>query len=203
MTDITVSRELLRQVLVRIELGGPEWERDDMIDALRAALDAESLKPVPQAMQTVIAAMQADPDYAWSWHCNVAMAYVDAGGDRYTGNQGAARFMKLLANVDPAHELPAPAQEQQPACYQFQDSNGKWCEFLDQQHYENTVAAGRWPIRALYTAQPRKAVKLTREEYDAIRLKAEQLMHQEHISWGLALMRETETAVWEKLGVTE
>lgn len=40
MTDtLTVSRELLRQVLVRLEIGGPEWERDNMIKALRAALE--------------------------------------------------------------------------------------------------------------------------------------------------------------------
>lgn len=67
---------------------------------------------VHQAVQTLIDAMQADPDYAWSWHCNIAMAYVDAGGDPYTGNQGAARFMRLFANVDPAHELPAPQAQQ-------------------------------------------------------------------------------------------
>jgi hypothetical protein len=63
-------------------------------------------------MQTVIGAMQTDPGYAWSWHCNVAMAFVDAGGDHYTANQGAARFMRLLANVEPAHELPTPPAEQ-------------------------------------------------------------------------------------------
>ena len=61
---------------------------------------------VTGAMKVVLAAMQSDPDYAWSWHCNVAMSFVDAGGDHYIANQGAARFMKLLANVEPAHELP-------------------------------------------------------------------------------------------------
>jgi len=66
----------------------------------------------PSAMQTVIKAIKSDPDYAWVWHFNIAMAFVDAGGDSYTGNQGAARFMKLLANVEPAYELPAqPEQE--------------------------------------------------------------------------------------------
>lgn len=73
-----------------------------------------ALKDVPEAMNTVITAMQADPDYAWSWHCNVAMAFVDAGGDPYTANQGAARFMRLLANVDPAHELPTKQAEAVP-----------------------------------------------------------------------------------------
>ena len=63
-------------------------------------------EPVPAAMKTVIEAMQQDPDYAWGWHCNIAMSFVDAGGDHYTGNQGAARFMRTLANVEPAHELP-------------------------------------------------------------------------------------------------
>jgi hypothetical protein len=65
-------------------------------------------EPVPAAIKTVVEAMQADPDYAWGWHCNIAMAFVDAGGDHYTGNQGAARFMKMLADVEPAHELPTP-----------------------------------------------------------------------------------------------
>jgi hypothetical protein len=65
-------------------------------------------EPVPAAIKTVVEAMQADPDYAWGWHCNIAMAFVDAGGDHYTGNQGAARFMKMLADVEPAHELPSP-----------------------------------------------------------------------------------------------
>lgn len=74
------------------------------VQALRAAL----AEPAVEHVQTLIAKLQADPDYAWSWHCNIAMAYVDAGGDPYTGNQGAARFMKMFANVDPAHELPAP-----------------------------------------------------------------------------------------------
>lgn len=65
-------------------------------------------EPVAAAMRTVIEAMQVDPEYAWSWHCNIAMAFVDAGGDHYTGNQGAALFIKMLANVEPAHELPSP-----------------------------------------------------------------------------------------------
>jgi hypothetical protein len=81
-----------------------ERKHEAAITALRAAL--EQPEPVADAMKTVIKAMQADPDYAWSWHCNVAMAFADAGGDPYTANQGAARFMRLLANVDPTHELP-------------------------------------------------------------------------------------------------
>jgi len=103
-------------------------------DAAAAAPEAPE-QTVPDAMKTIIAAMQDDPDYAWSWHCNVAMAFVDAGGDHYTANQGAARFMRLLANVGPAHELPAapeaPAQASAvderatPAVTEF--NVGRWC----------------------------------------------------------------------------
>lgn len=92
--------------------------------ALRTALAEQPAEqePIAPAMATVIAAMQADPEYAWSWHCNIAMAFVDAGGDYYTANQGAARFMKLLANVEPAYDLPAaphPAKpvEQEPVAW--------------------------------------------------------------------------------------
>ena len=81
-------------------------------------------EPVAAAMKTVIEAMQADPDYAWGWHCNIAMAFVDAGGDHYTGNQGAARFMKMLANVEPAHELPSPQPSQQE---HVTDGSPCWC----------------------------------------------------------------------------
>ena len=51
--------------------------------------------------------------------------------------------------------------------------------------------------------EPRKAVKLTREDHDAIRIKAEQRMSDPNLGWGTALIVETEVAVWAKLGVTE
>lgn len=70
----------------------------------------QQAEPVADAMKVVIDAMRSDPDYAWSWHCNVAMAFFDAGGDHYIANQGAARFMRLLAGVEPAHKLPAAQQ---------------------------------------------------------------------------------------------
>jgi hypothetical protein len=83
-------------------------------EIFKQALAAPVQEPVPAAIKTVVEAMQADPDYAWGWHCNIAMAFVDAGGDHYTGNQGAARFMKMLADVEPAHELPSPTPPAAP-----------------------------------------------------------------------------------------
>ena len=124
-------------------------------EAAKAVLDAEPLESVPQAMQTVIAAMQADPSYAWSWHCNVAMTYVDAGGDRYTGNQGAARFMKLLANVDPAHELPEkPAPAQEPVAFVSLDDLDAMCnpEYAPGAHFRmRKTPAGKY-VQPIYTA---------------------------------------------------
>lgn len=83
---------------------------DELLEETTASVATQPAPTgVPAAMQIVTDAMRADPEYAWSWHCNVAMAFVDAGGDAYTANQGAARFMRILANVEPAHELmPAP-----------------------------------------------------------------------------------------------
>ena len=34
-----------------------------------------------------------DSDYAWTWHCNIAMAAVDSGATRKQGNEAASRFM--------------------------------------------------------------------------------------------------------------
>ena len=52
------------------------------------------------ALNTLVAALRNDPDYAWNWHCNVAMTAFDAGCPHDIANEGAARFMQLLAGVD-------------------------------------------------------------------------------------------------------
>lgn len=44
--------------------------------------------------------------------------------------------------------------EPQPVAWQFQDRDGRWHGFVDEQHRQNTIADGSWPIRALYTAPP-------------------------------------------------
>lgn len=70
--------------------------------AILAKLQAtqEPLQAIPEAMKVVTEALRSDPDYAWSWHCNVAMASVDEGMGHYEANKAAARFMRLLAGVD-------------------------------------------------------------------------------------------------------
>lgn len=47
----------------------------------------------------LIDAMKADPEYAWGWHCNLAMAMHDSGaGPHQACNQGAALFLSLLSD---------------------------------------------------------------------------------------------------------
>ena len=57
-------------------------------------------KHVPESMATVTNAIRNDPGYAWSWHCNIAMAAVDEGVDHMTANKLAARFLMILTGVD-------------------------------------------------------------------------------------------------------
>lgn len=55
---------------------------------------------VAAAMAYVIQAIRSDPAYAWSWHCNLAMASFDEGMEHKAANKAAARFMQILAKVD-------------------------------------------------------------------------------------------------------
>jgi hypothetical protein len=62
-----------------------------------------------EAMDHLRTALQVDREYAWGWHCNIAMAAVDEGMDRAAANRAAARFMKNCFGVDsyrPAEEWP-------------------------------------------------------------------------------------------------
>lgn len=61
---------------------------------------------------------------------------------------------KMLAALRELRQLKAQQAEQKPAAYQYQARSGEWIQFLDQRHFDNTVADGTWPIRALYTAPP-------------------------------------------------
>ena len=68
-----------------------------------------------------------------------------------------------------------PAGAGEPVSHQYQSKDGTWHEFIDQRHYNRTVASGGWPIRALYTTpQPTQAqagaVPLTDEQIDALDL---------------------------------
>jgi hypothetical protein len=80
-------------------------------DAKAHPVDTLVTLSVPDAFEVLKKAMQADPDYAWSWHCNVAMMCHDAilaHDDQVdfahkVGNDSASRFMKLCFDIDTAN----------------------------------------------------------------------------------------------------
>ncbi len=66
-----------------------------------------------EAVNTLKKAFKNDPDFAHTWHCNIAMACYDsiepctAGHEErlYIGNQAASRFMKLAFDVVTEKEM--------------------------------------------------------------------------------------------------
>ena len=71
-------------------------------------------KHVPESMSTVTNAIRNDPDYAWSWHCNIAMAAMDEGVDHMTANKLAARFLMILTGVDTTKNPHFPKEPVEP-----------------------------------------------------------------------------------------
>ena len=54
------------------------------------------------------------------------------------------------AEIDALRAKIAEMERQEPVRHEFQGRDGDWYPFINQRHYENTVADGTWPIRALY-----------------------------------------------------
>ena len=71
-------------------------------------------KHVPESMATVSNAIRNDPDYAWSWHCNIAMAAMDEGVNHVAANKLAARFLMILTGVDTTKNPHFPKEPVEP-----------------------------------------------------------------------------------------
>jgi hypothetical protein len=106
-----------------------EWEAErlELIqrDNPRVAIDG---LPVHSAMEVLKAAMKADPDFARTWHDNLAMAVMDSESrgdlqsDHEVANDAAARFMKSAFDVDTTKER-AESRSNLPML------NGDWMGF--------------------------------------------------------------------------
>jgi hypothetical protein len=48
--------------------------------------------------------------------------------------------------------IAAMKQQGEPVAWQFKDDDGKWCNFHSDKHRDDTIADGRWEVRALYAA---------------------------------------------------
>ncbi len=177
MTTITLERAFMIRVLEQLDVAQALLERSQhhakiaaMYEELRAALGPPTTAPEPStevAVGKLCKSLREDLDYAWTWHCNIAMAAFDAGCPHDVANEGAAQFMQLLAGVDtrehPAfqctqdhpmrNDKTAPAQ---PAWHDAPTVPGTWILSLDSgmevqenitQHeidIEATWPGGRW-----------------------------------------------------------
>lgn len=52
------------------------------------------------AVKALSYAFKLDPDFAWTWHCNLAMMAIDAGAPYVHAQRSAANFMKTLFGAD-------------------------------------------------------------------------------------------------------
>lgn len=55
---------------------------------------------IAHEMGILASTMKHDPDYLWSWHCNLVVSFVDAGCDKRVAMNGSARFIQTLTGVD-------------------------------------------------------------------------------------------------------
>lgn len=79
----------------------PQKPIDNAVPLYAAPVAQESTAPTAKvAMDILRDAMQADPEYAWSWHCNLAMMAYDAGASHGPANKWAANFMKIAFDCD-------------------------------------------------------------------------------------------------------
>lgn len=94
--------------------------------------------PLSSAVDIVCAGLRDDLDYAWSWHCNIAMAAVDAGCPHDVANEGAARFMEMLGGVDTRKHV---------GFAQTQVKSGEQCEaeIVTKNHPDGTTGAAPLP----------------------------------------------------------
>ena len=77
-----------------------------MGSALRAAAEPRFQQPATghSPYGRLADALRADPDYAWSWHCNIAVAAMDEGVSYAVANRAAARLMVTAFGIDTSRD---------------------------------------------------------------------------------------------------
>lgn len=124
--------------------------------------------PVDDAtpFETLWTAIRADDGYAWGWHCNLAMAFMDGGKiTHYEANMGAACVMERFFGVDVtkfrewpytepgskpgAHQSRAKALEELQNCIDIQRQPGNW----DYEPYMQGLLNGMLLAEAILTGK--------------------------------------------------
>lgn len=76
-------------------------------ERIHTAIDNITARPTvaveakPRPTDAILAAFAVEDGYLWSWHCNIAMSYIDATGQdtprvRYLANLAAGMFLDRL-----------------------------------------------------------------------------------------------------------
>ncbi len=75
-----------------------------------------SKNKVVEALDVLKKALKEDDGFAYSWHCNVAVAFQDAAKKGFSihrvSNEAATIFMKNAFGVDTSYEMLNPEKEQ-------------------------------------------------------------------------------------------
>lgn len=83
-----------------------QWNYAQAYDLVRDMLDEKWNErpvhetPAPHAMHALTGALSADPDYAWAWHCNLAMPIMDCLKVSHEANEAGAALMQHLFRID-------------------------------------------------------------------------------------------------------
>ena len=80
------------------------------------------------------------------------VAITEVGAKLHGVSLSLADRMDAVGTKDWRSALEAETGE--PVDCQFQGTDGRWHSFVNDQHKDNTIASGKWPIRNLYTAPP-------------------------------------------------
>lgn len=62
--------------------------------------ELENARKTKTIFEMLIRAVKDDDDYAWGWHCNIAVPFQDEGGTHEQANRAAARIMYNIFGVD-------------------------------------------------------------------------------------------------------
>lgn len=68
---------------------------------------------IENALNVLKKSMKDDPDYAYGWHDNIAMAcydqfigHLDHGLAHFTANKAATTFMKSVFDIETSNDMP-------------------------------------------------------------------------------------------------
>jgi hypothetical protein len=95
---MTISQERVQDFLDALV---PPWQKAIEKHYLeRKPVDAQQGEGI-SAFQALKSALQGDQDYAWSWHCSLAMPIMDSIKVSHAqANEAGAHLMKYLFDID-------------------------------------------------------------------------------------------------------